>query len=129
MEEQSNFSRLMHAHLKLIGKSLYWLNKQYSPKKQTSYIYDLISSNGRPGDKVLKRLSEIPELGLDVGTLKLWRAMDELSQKERETLIFEYFNELDPEDALGVFKRNYPPEKLAKMMEAAWAEIEKAEVK
>lgn len=78
----SFFSDKLTAHLDRIGWGEYGLNKELKklPKENRlseQYVYSLCRGEKSPKIETLEKLAAVPGLGISLGMLKAWRAVDE----------------------------------------------------
>ena len=86
ISDMSYFSENLTNHLNSSGWGEYGLVKAFAvlPKEQTlseQYVYSLCRGERSPKLQTLQKLAEVPGLGVDLATLKAWRAIDEYGQE------------------------------------------------
>jgi transcriptional regulator with XRE-family HTH domain len=86
---------------------------------RTNYVK--IETKGEAGDRLLQRIASVEELGLDLETLRAWKAMDQYNEPETIKVLFKNLpkeeimaalDELPPDILEAVLQKRLGPGKL-----------------
>ena len=104
IQTMSTFGKRLHQRRTEVRISGWYIEKLTGYSRHS--ISNIEKGRLRPSDEAIEKLASVPELGVDIQTLKSWRAIDDYGPEAISEAVAAL--ELTPEEKLEVVKRLFP---------------------